>query len=106
MLLQGTDISFLLTGGTNAGKAHTLFGDVNDNGLLVLFINSLYKHLDGQGGDVCMSVVEYRGSGFYDLLTPTTHTLATSKRIDGRVTLQGVSKIQSPTKLVAFQLLR
>ena len=73
LLLEGQDFTFLVTGGTNAGKSHLLFGNVNDNGMLILFLNSLFKHLDrsSQLDQVTMSVMEFRSGGFFDVLSST-----------------------------------
>jgi hypothetical protein len=72
-LMQGQDTSLLIYGSEKSGKNHSLFGTVNDNGILVLLINTLYKHLDLSEGEssLWLSLTEYKQNGFFDLLTPT-----------------------------------
>lgn len=41
------------------GKTHTMIGNQTDPGVMMLFVNNLYKRINMEGGEVYVSFFEY-----------------------------------------------
>ena len=82
---------------------------MNDNGVLVQFINSFYNHIENNrlnNMKIKMAIFEYSLNSFKDLITLSHSNLYVWEKKKGLKELIGATKIPVQTKLEAFQLVR
>ena len=109
-VLRGTNATVFAYGATGSGKTHTMVGDQNDPGLMVLSLRDVFRFIARDSADkdytVECSYTEVYNELVYDLLIPNSPALELREDPERGPMVAGLTHVKVEDEKQIFSLLR
>ena len=107
-IMDGFNASCFAYGATGAGKTHTMLGNTDQPGCMVLTVGELFKRLtshDNKVYRVCLTYLEVYNENIRDLLNPATGNLDLREDPVKGICVAGITEFTTSTVEETMQLL-